>query len=133
MGLRKRYSSNRNPSCEKVYSPETCCFVPRYLNQWFAKTKFPTIKENSIGKYIALSVNSGIGDVRRWLKSETEEDLLEQWYLYKDLHLSRRLWELKRDYRSLKDANPNLPEIHPTLICVLENFSTEEYLRTRNI
>lgn len=121
------------PTRDKIYSPNTCCFVPRYLNQWFAKTSLPQIRQNSVGKYITLSVLSGINKIRKQLSSNTDEDLMEQWYLYKDLHLSRRVWELKRDYRNLKAANPKSPEIHPTLISVLENFSTEEYLRTRNI
>lgn len=121
------------PTANKVYSAETCCFVPRYLNQWFAKTTLPTIYQNSVGKSIKLSTYTGVFRVRKSLYGETESDLMEQWFLYKDLHMSRRFYDLKRDYNILKQSNPNLPEIHPALISVLENFSTEEYLRLRNI
>lgn len=121
------------PSSEKVYSPITCCFVPRYLNQWFAKTTLPNIYQNSVGKSIKLSTHAGVFKVRKSLYGETEDDLMEQWFLYKDLHMSRRFYDLKNDYDILKQSNPNLPEIHPTLISVLKNFSTEEYLRLRNI
>ena len=121
------------PTANKVYGAETCCFVPRYLNQWFAKTTLPTIYQNSVGKSIKLSTYTGVFRVRKSLYGETENDLMEQWFLYKDLHMSRRFYDLKRDYNILKQSNPNLPEIHPALISVLENFSTEEYLRLRNI
>ena len=121
------------PTANKVYSAETCCFVPRYLNQWFARTRYPQINESSKSNIIEIGAISEIKNVRTTLIGETEEDVMEQWFLYKDLHISRKLWEMRRDYALIKKLNPTLPEIHQTLISVLESFSTEEYLKVRNI
>lgn len=113
----------------KQYNPDNCCFVPKYINQWFAKTKKPAIRKFNRGDFgIETSVRLLGNSVTCNLYGNTEEDVLEQFYLMKDLHLSRHLFYMRKEYDVLRSGNPNSPEIHPTLISVLEKFSAEKYL-----
>lgn len=67
------------------------------------------------------------------LWADSLDDLHEQFYLFKDMHLERQVDRMKKEWKQICDENPNSPEIHPTLISILDNFSTEEYLKTKNI
>lgn len=62
------------------------------------------------------------------LKGDTEEDVKEQYFLVKDLHIEKHLFRLRQEWKKIKCQNSNTPEINPVLISVLDNFSTEEYL-----
>lgn len=108
----------------KQYSPENCCFVPKHLNQWFASTRrVCQVRKTSSGYSISVLGKR----TRVTLCADSLDDLHEQFYLFKDMHLERQVDRMK------SDENPNSPEIHPTLISILDNFSTEEYLKTKNI
>lgn len=117
------------PTCQKIYSPSTCCFVPKYLNQWFVKRGVPVVYSTSNIYYIGMSAKTELFPVRRRLEGTSVEDVMEQWYLFKDLQLERRLWMMKMEFNVIKSRNPNTPEIHPALIFKLENFSMREYLK----
>lgn len=119
----------------KQYSPDNCCFVPKALNQWFALTSStPKLEMNSVGYYITVRnrINKFTKPNVR-LTSDNEQGLLEQWYLYKDLHFEKRVWEMKEEHKKLCSKYPNTPQISPRLLSIIENFSTEEYLKLRNI
>ena len=59
--------------------------------------------------------------------------LKEQYFLVKDLHLERHMVSMISEWKIIKEKNPDSPEIHPTLISTLDNFSTQEYLNSKNI
>lgn len=118
----------------KQYSPDNCCFVPKAVNQWIARTSFtPKILVNSCGYYIVIR-NKVDELVKRSirLRADSVEDLIEQWYLYKDLHFEKRVWEMKEEHKKLCSEYPTTPQISPKLLSILDRFSTEEYLRLRN-
>ena len=116
----------------KQYSPENCCFVPKYMNLWFSTTKvFPNVKRNRTGYYLELGASTDIGVKRLHLKGDTEEDVREQYFLVKDLHLEKQVFRMKREWNKIKSLNTKTPEINTELISVLENFSTEKYLNDK--
>lgn len=109
------------------YSPENCVFVCNSINTFFTFIKHPKVCKRG-GKY---DVNISIKNATSHLKGDTEEDVLEQFYLFKELYLEKLVWEMKEEHRKLCEKYPNTPEISPKLLAVLENFSTEEYLRKK--
>lgn len=116
----------------KQYSPENCCFVPKYLNQWFAITRtVPKVKRNKEGYYIEQRLKTHRDRETFLLKGDTEEDVKEQYFLVKDLHIEKHLFRLRQEWKKIKCQNSNTPEINPELISVLENFSTEKYLNDK--
>ena len=119
---------------EKQYSPDNCCFVPKAINQWVARTSsVPKILVNSCGYYLVIrnKVDTFVRPSIR-LTASNEKELTEQWYLYKDLHFEKRVWEMKEEHKKLCSKYPNTPQISPRLLSILDRFSTEEYLRLRN-
>ena len=119
----------------KQYSPDNCCFVPKAMNQWFALTSStPKLEMNSVGHYIAIRnrINKFTKPNFR-LTSNNEQELLEQWHLYKDLHFEKRVWRMREDHKRLCSKYPTTPQISPKLLSILENFSTEEYLRKKHL
>lgn len=113
----------------KQYSPENCCFVPKYLNQWFAITRVvPKVKRSKEGYCLEQGLKTHRGRYTFLLKGATEEDVKEQYFLVKDLHIEKHLFRIKQEWNKIKSKNPNTPEINTELISILENFSTEEYL-----
>lgn len=110
------------------YSPENCVFVPKAINVFFTFTKRPTTYKRG-GKY---DVSISIKNVTSHLKGDTEEDVLEQFYLFKELYLEKLVWEMKEEHKRLCSKYPNTPQISPKLLSILENFSTEEYLARKN-
>lgn len=118
----------------KQYSPTNCCFVPKYLNQWFAHTRgIPRISANRFSYSMSLTMKRYDGRKKFTLSSESVEDLKEQYFLVKDLHLERHMVSMISEWKIIKEKNPDSPEIHPTLISTLDNFSTQEYLNSKNI
>lgn len=117
------------PTNKKVYSPATCCFMPKYLNQWFVKRGLPKVILEGNSYTISISAKTEVFPVRSKLKGHSKEDVLEQWYLFKDLQLERRKWMIHREHDLINQEFPNSPEIHPTLISKLENFSMQKYLK----
>ena len=118
----------------KQYSPVNCCFVPKYLNQWFAHTRvIPVIQKNKTSYSMTLTMKRYDGRKKLTLTSTNIEDLKDQYFLVKDLHLERHAFWMNKEWGDIKGSNPNSPEIHPILISILKNFSTEEYLKSRNI
>lgn len=121
-------------SVEKQYSPENCCFVPKYLNQWFACTKaIPKIRYNKGYVSMSLTLKRYDGRKKITLTASNIEDLKDQYFLVKDLHIERHLVTMRKEWDTILEEYPNSPEIHPALISILENFSTEEYLKSKNI
>ena len=113
----------------KQYSPENCSFVPKYLNQWFAITRsVPVIRRNSKCFYGFLHVKRYDRKKQFRLSGDTEDDVMEQYFLAKDLHLEKIVSRMKQEWNDIKAENPKTPEICPVLFSVLKNFSTEEYL-----
>ena len=118
----------------RQYSPENCCFVPKHLNQWFASTRrVCQVRKASSGYSMPLNISVLGKRTRITLRADSLTDLYEQFYLFKDMHLERQVDKMKKEWKQICDKNPNSPEIHPTLISILDNFSTEEYLKSRNI
>ena len=118
----------------KQYSPDNCCFVPKAINQWVAITcSTPKVLRNSCGYYVVIrnKVDEFVKSSTR-LRADSIDDLLEQWYLYKDLHFEKRVWEMKNEHNKLCSKYPNTPQISPKLLSILENFSTEEYLEKKS-
>lgn len=110
------------------YSPEYCVFVPNTINMFFTFTKPPSIRRRGGQR----SVNPNIKGRSQHLGADTEEDVLEQFYLFKELYLEKLVWEMKEEHKKLCSKYPNTPEISPKLLAVLENFSTKEYLEMKN-
>lgn len=107
------------------YSPENCVFVPHVINMFFVFNKHPSVGR----EYRKYRVDVNIKGKTHTLSGDTEEDVLEQFYLFKELYLEKLVWEMKEEHRKLCEKYPNTPEISPKLLSILENFSTEEYLR----
>lgn len=118
----------------KQYSPENCCFVPKHLNQWFASTRrVCKIRKTSTGYSMPLTLVVLGERTKITLWADSLPGLHEQFYLFKDIHLERQVDKMKKEWKQICDKNPSSPEIHPTLISILDNFSTEEYLKSKNI
>ena len=118
----------------KQYSPENCSFVPKYINLWFSATKvFPKVKRNGVGYYLKLGLATGHGVKRFHLKGDTEEDVREQYFLVKDLHLEKQVFRMKLEWDKIKSLNHKTPEISTALLDTLYNFSTEEYLTKKTL
>ena len=104
------------------------------MNQWFALTKsVPVIRRNSKCFYGFLHVKRYDGKKRFRLSGDTEDDVMEQYFLAKDLHLEKIVSRMKQEWNDIKAENPKTPEICPVLLSVLENFSTEKYLNDKMI
>ena len=117
----------------KQYSPENCSFVPKYLNQWFAITNsIATVRKNSKCFYGFLYAKRYDGKRQIRLSGDTEDDVMEQYFLVKDLHLEKQVFRMKQEWNGIKAENPKTPEINTALLSVLENFSTEEYLANKS-
>ena len=82
---------------------------------------------------MSLTMKRYDGRKKITLSSESVEDLKEQYFLVKDLHLERHMVSMISEWKIIKEKNPDSPEIHPTLISTLDNFSTQEYLNSKNI
>ena len=118
----------------KQYSPENCCFVPKHLNQWFASTRrICQVRKTSTGFSMPLTITVLGERTKITLWARSLPDLHEQFYLFKDMHLERQVDKMKKEWKKIYKENPNSPEIHPTLISMLCTFSTEEYLKSKNI
>lgn len=111
-----------------IYSPEHCVFVPHAINIFFTFVKHPSVKK-SYNKYTTCTHIKG---KTLNLSADTEEDVLEQFYLFKELYLEKLVWEMKEEHKRLCVKYPNTPQISPKLLSILENFSTEEYLERKN-
>ena len=101
------------PINKKMYSPSTCCFVPKYLNQWFVKRGLPTIHTVGEQFYIEIYSRVELFPLRKRLVGDSVEDVLEQWYLFKELQLEKRVLKMFSEYENIKQDYPNSPEIHP--------------------
>lgn len=112
-----------------TYSPENCVFVPPTINMFFTFKNLPSCRRRG-RKY---SVNANIKGKVQHLADDSEEDVLEQFYLLKELYLEKLVWEMKEEHKRLCEKYPNTPQISPKLLSILENFSTQEYLKTKNI
>lgn len=119
----------------KQYSPQNCFFTPKWLNQWLARTKYPVIERLVNGEYMfdTSYKTSLLGRQKLVLRGECEQDLLEQYILFKDLHFEKRAWEMKEEHKRLCSKYPTTPQISPKLLSIVENFSTEEYLRKKHL
>ena len=114
----------------KSYSPDNCCFAPRWLNQWLAKTRIPVIQRLQCGEMLMqLNVHTRFNNRQKIvLRAFTEEYLLEQYFLTKDLHFEKRVWESIQYHKKLCEEYPNSPQISPKLLSIISKFSTEKYL-----
>lgn len=106
------------------YSPESCVFVPNTINMFFKLKKLPPISR--IGR--KYRVKTSIKRKTLNLYGDTEEDVLEQFYLFKELYLEKLVWEMKEEHKKLCEKYPNTPEISPKLLSIISKFSTEKYL-----
>ena len=107
------------------YSPENCVFVPNTINMFFTFRKQPSIRKIGRKCYISYQVK---GESLK-LSGDTQEDVLEQFYLFKELYLEKLVREMKEEHKRLCTKYPTTPQISPKLLNTLHNFSTEEYLR----
>lgn len=124
----KGWQIDKDITGARIYSPETCFYVPRKINMFFQGViHLPKIVRRG-SKFRTVA---SFGRLKT-LYSETQEDLLEQWYLLKDLYLEKLVWEMKEEHKKLCSEYPSTPQISPKLLSVLENFSTEEYLDRKN-
>lgn len=110
------------------YSPESCVFVPNAINMFFTFTKLPSVLKT----YNKYRISTGFKGKTCNISGDTEEDVLEQFYLFKELYLEKLVWEMKQEHKKLCEKYPNTPEISPKLLSIIENFSTEEYLERKN-
>ena len=120
--------------CVHEYSPKNCCFVPKWMNHWFAKVGDISIKQEGKRWVFTSSVTTASrGWTKIRLSGNSREDVFDQYLLVKDMQFERRVWETMREYELLRKESTQTPEIHPTLISILDNYSTEEYLKLKNI
>lgn len=112
-----------------TYSPENCVFAPIAINTFFTFTKSPSIIRMGRKYRVKISIKGKTSN----LCGDTEEDVLEQFYLFKELYLEKLVWEMKEEHKRLCEKYPNTPQISPKLLSILENFSTEEYLRKKQL
>lgn len=112
-----------------TYSPENCVFAPIAINTFFTFTKSPSIIRMGRKYRVKISIKGKPSN----LCGDTEEDVLEQFYLFKELYLEKLVWEMKEEHKRLCEKYPNTPQISPKLLSILENFSTEEYLRKKQL
>ena len=104
----------------KQYSPENCCFVPKHLNQWFTSTRrVCQVRKTSSGYSMPLNISVLGKRTRVTLCADSLDDLHEQFYLFKDMHLERQVDRMKSEWKQICDENPNSPEIHPPLFLYL--------------
>lgn len=76
-----------------------------------------------------LGVHTQLNDRQKIvLRAFTEEDLLEQYFLTKDLHFEKRVWESIQYHKRLCEEYPNSPQISPKLVSIISKFSTEKYI-----
>lgn len=116
----------------KHYCPDTVCFVPRKLNNFFSNLLPPKLKYISkkgrtplAGRDFFPCIDLKLGGVKYRL---TGEDSVEQSYLLKELYLEKLVWEMKEEHKKLCAKYPSTPQISPKLLSILENFSAKEYL-----
>lgn len=86
--IRYLYIGNKS----KEYSPETCCFIPSYINQWFGKTSKlpkPEIKFNKFA--MSTSVTECGVRTKTYISADTEAELLDKYFQYKDEHIKSLL------------------------------------------
>lgn len=113
-----------------MYSSANCVFIPEKMNAFFSSItrgyegKIHTVRRKHIKYEAAITIN---GEPKH-LSGDTEEDVLEQYYLIKDLHLEKLVFEMKEDHRRVIRKYPQTPEISQRLLAVLDKFSTEKYL-----
>ncbi len=117
----------------KSYSPETCCYVPPYINQWFARTfKIPKLQKRWSTEMYRMSISEKVsGTKKRWyITSNTPEGVYDQYYAHKDRHIKALRERLINDWDEMSAEIPNLPPINTEMLNVLENFSTKKHILT---
>lgn len=113
-----------------MYSSINCVFIPKKMNAFFSSItrgyegKIHTVKHKHIKYESCITIDGK----PHHLSGDTEADVLEQYYLIKDLHLEKLVFEMKEDHRRVIQKYPQTPGISQRLLEVLDKFSTEKYL-----
>lgn len=110
-----------------IYSSDTCCFVPDYVNQWFGRTvSVPRLRNRN--NIYSMSVSETVGGVRQktYISSHNADEVLRKYYELKDDHIKSLLERMIRDSHLLGC----LYKVNHRVINLLSKFDTQEFLET---
>lgn len=101
----------------KVYSPETCVFIPPTLNSLVAHPEVPVVERYKRGSY---TLRCYISCKYVVFKGWSDEECLEQYHLVRTLQLEKLVHLMKEYHASLKLKYPTTPEIDSRVLSKLE-------------
>ena len=103
----------------KVYSPNTCVFIPTMLNSLLAHPETPVVEEYKRGTY---TLRCYIACKYVVFKGLSEEDCLEQYHLTRQLQLEKLVFLMNQYHNSLKLKYPTTPQIDGRVINKLQTL-----------
>lgn len=108
-----------------IYSENTCCFIPPYINLWFSKVNsHPKIRNRN--NIFSLSLSETTGGVRSklYVSSKDMQEVLEKYCDWKDKHIK----ELLKRMVDESDRKGCRHRLNPEVIELLSNFNMKKIL-----
>lgn len=103
----------------KIYSPDTCVFIPPTLNSLLAHPETPVVERYVRGSY---TLRCYISCKYVVFKGWSEEECLEQYNLVRQLQLEKLVYLMREYHESLKQEYPTTPEIDSRVLEKLEEM-----------
>lgn len=101
----------------KIYSPETCVFVPSKINNLFTK------RESSRGEFpLGVSWNKSYKKYKATCRNKNDHDILGYYNTPEDAFLAYKIYKEKLIKQTAEDYKDNIPD---NLYCAMLNYKVE--------